>query len=504
MTEYSPGSLSEFASMAKGNQLLSVTREFLGDTLTPIVVYSTLVGDEEGFLLESVEQGEKLSRFSFVGRRPLGWITSKDSTVAVSGGILHEGSADQLLSVLESVLTRTNIAGGAEDSPLSAGLVGYIGYDVVREIEHLPNVPPDDLDFPDAELAMIGELVIFDHWKQRITLVSNVIIEGLEKLGELERVFEGAKASIDAMADELSHPHTLGLSPQVDLDSPALIPSRGTSPKDFYGAVEAAKEYIMAGDIFQVVLSQRFDFDLECSAFNLYRVLRQMNPSPYMYFVKTPSLTVVGSSPEALVHLKGSHVVTRPIAGTRRRGHTEEEDRRLAAELLEHPKEIAEHIMLVDLARNDLGRIAEFGTEKVDELMTLEYFSHVMHMTSQVSAEIKVGLGPLDVLRATLPAGTVSGAPKVRAMEIIDDLETSKRGLYAGVVGYFDFHGNLDLAIAIRTVVIGASGKAYLRAGGGVVADSDPELEDMECQNKAKVILAAAAAASKITGQSLV
>jgi anthranilate synthase component 1 len=264
-------------------------------------------------------------------------------------------------------------------------------------------------------------------------------------------------------------------------------------------AVDVAKEHILAGDIFQVVLAQRFDLDLGADPFDVYRVLRQVNPSPYMYFVRHPQITVVGSSPEPMVQLLDGRVVSRPIAGTRKRGGTEEEDRRLAAELSEHPKEIAEHVMLVDLARNDVGRVVQFGTERVDEFMTLERYSHVMHLTSQVSGALVEGKGPIDVLRATLPAGTVSGAPKVRAMEIIDDLEPTKRGPYAGVVGYLDFSGNLDTAIAIRTMFVGPDGRASVQAGAGIVADSDPAAEDEECRNKAAALLAAVPAARRMT-----
>jgi anthranilate synthase component 1 len=267
-----------------------------------------------------------------------------------------------------------------------------------------------------------------------------------------------------------------------------------------YGqAVEVAKEHILAGDIFQVVLAQRFELDLDADPFDVYRVLRQVNPSPYMYFFRHDAVTLVGSSPEPMVQLLDGRVISRPIAGTRRRGRTDEDDRRLAAELIEHPKEIAEHVMLVDLARNDVGRVVEFGTCQVDEMMTLERYSHVMHLTSQTSGRLRAGLGPIDVLRATLPAGTVSGAPKVRAMEIIDDLEPVKRGPYAGVVGYIDFSGNLDTAIAIRTMVVQPDGRASVEAGAGIVVDSVPEHEDLECRNKAQALLAAVPAARRMT-----
>jgi anthranilate synthase component I len=277
---------------------------------------------------------------------------------------------------------------------------------------------------------------------------------------------------------------------------------RSKMPDGMYQrAVDVAKEYILEGDIFQVVLAQRYDIELDADPFDVYRVLRQVNPSPYMYFLRHPEITIVGSSPEPMVQLLDRKIISRPIAGTRKRGTTDEHDRRLAAELVEHPKERAEHVMLVDLARNDVGRVAKFGTVHPDELMTLERYSHVMHLTSQVSGELAEGLGPIDVLRATLPAGTVSGAPKVRAMEIIDALEPVKRGPYAGVVGYLDFSGNIDTAIAIRTLVVGPDGRASVQAGAGVVADSVPEHEDLECHNKARALLAAVPGARRMTAQ---
>jgi anthranilate synthase component 1 len=275
------------------------------------------------------------------------------------------------------------------------------------------------------------------------------------------------------------------------------------APGTFVKAVEVAKEHILAGDIFQVVLSQRFDLDLRADPFDLYRVLRQVNPSPYMYFLRHPEISLVGSSPEKMVQLLDGRILSRPIAGTRRRGSSEADDRRLAAELREHPKEVAEHIMLVDLARNDVGRVADWGTVEVEELMVLERYSHVMHLTSQVAGRLREGLGPVDVLRATLPAGTMSGAPKVRAMEIIDDLEPTQRGAYAGLVGYLDFSGNVDTAIAIRTMVVAPDGRASVQAGAGIVADSDPEAEEKESRSKAAALLAAVPAARRMTAQRL-
>jgi anthranilate synthase component 1 len=304
---------------------------------------------------------------------------------------------------------------------------------------------------------------------------------------------------VDGLAADGARPVDEPIVEPPDADEPPADVSRTVSERSFADAIAVAKEYIVAGDIFQVVLSQRFDLQLGAEPFDAYRALRQVNPSPYMYFLRHPEVSVVGSSPEPMVQLLDGRVISRPIAGTRRRGRDDEHDRRMAGELCEDPKEIAEHIMLVDLARNDVGRVVEFGTEKVDELLTLEYYSHVMHLTSQVSGTLREGLGPVDVLRATLPAGTVSGAPKVRAMEIIDELEMTKRGPYAGVVGYLDFSGNVDTAIAIRTMFVGPDGRASVQAGAGIVADSDAALEDLECRNKAAALLACVPVARRLT-----
>ncbi|MGZ4706237.1 MAG: anthranilate synthase component I family protein, partial [Acidimicrobiales bacterium] len=338
-------------------------------------------------------------------------------------------------------------------------------------------------------------------FRQRVTLVANAWIPAGASPEDLDRVYDEAVARLDQLALD-------GASP---LDEPLVEPPASTdelpevtSPsgsETYRRGVEVAKEHILAGDAFQIVLSQRFDLQLDADPFDFYRVLRQVNPSPYMYFVRLPELTLVGCSPEPMVQLLEGRVISRPIAGTRRRGRTDEEDRRLGAELSEHPKEIAEHVMLIDLARNDVGRVVRFGTEQVDEMMTLERYSHVMHLTSQVSGELAEGRTPIDVLRATLPAGTVSGAPKVRAMEIIDELEPVKRGPYAGVVGYIDFSGNIDTAIAIRTMVVRPDGRASVQAGAGVVADSVPEHEDLECHNKARALLAAVPGARLMTAQ---
>ncbi|MEJ7583800.1 MAG: chorismate-binding protein, partial [Acidimicrobiales bacterium] len=372
-------------------------------------------------------------------------------------------------------------------------------YDVVREIERLPDVPPDDLDLPDAVVSIIGELAAFDHWRQRVVLLANAWIPPDASEADLDRTYDEAVARLEQLTVDGAQPLDEPLLDPPDPDEPLPDVTSTMGGGLYEAAVEVAREHIFAGDIFQVVLAQRFDFELGADPYDVYRVLRQINPSPYMYFVRQPEVTLVGSSPEPMVQLLDGRVISRPIAGTRYRGVTAEEDRRLGAELLEHPKEIAEHVMLVDLARNDVGRVVRFGTERVDEMMTLERYSHVMHLTSQVSGDLLEGRTPIDVLRATLPAGTVSGAPKVRAMEIIDELEPTKRGPYAGVVGYLDFSGNIDTAIAIRTMVCLPDGRASVQAGAGIVADSVPAHEDLECHNKARALLAAVPGARRMT-----
>jgi anthranilate synthase component 1 len=471
----------------------------VADLITPVAAFARLVGDRPGFLLESVEH-ERWSRFSFVGRNPLATLTCRGAAVSVVGEVGAGVPADRgMLAAVEALLDVYRSPSLDALPPLHGGLVGYLGYDVVREIERLTDVPPDDQGHPDAVLSIIGELAAFDHWRQRVTLIANVVVAGDMTEAELDAAYDEATERVDGLARDGARPLDEPVVEPPDPDEPLPEVTRTVAATRFADAVRAAQEYIAAGDIFQVVLAQRFDVALDADPFDFYRALRQVNPSPYMYFIRGDELTVVGSSPEPMVQLLDRRVVSRPIAGTRRRGRSDEDDRRMAGELQEDPKERAEHIMLVDLARNDVGRVVEFGTESVDELLTLEYYSHVMHLTSQVSGTLRDELGPVDVLRATLPAGTVSGAPKVRAMEIIDELEPTKRGAYAGVVGYLDFSGNLDTAIAIRTMLVSPDGRASVQAGAGIVADSDPELEDLECRNKAAALLAAIPAARRMT-----
>jgi anthranilate synthase component 1 len=497
-------SLDEFVAHAREHSIVPVWTEVLGDLETPVAAFAKLVGDEPGFLLESVEHGERWSRFSFVGRDPSATLLLRDGTLTVSGDLPPGIPTDRgMLAAIEALLAVYTSPAFDDLPPLHGGIMGYLGYDVIREVEHLPDVPPDDHGLPDAVMSVIGSLAAFDHWRQRVYLIESVPTHGLnddELVSAYEAAGERVLASVDRLAQPL--PYAPVEPPTRDDELPAL---RSSMPDGLYQqAVEVAKEYILDGDIFQVVLAQRYDLELGADPYDVYRVLRQVNPSPYMYFLRDPEVTIVGSSPEPMVQLLDRKVISRPIAGTRKRGVNDEHDRKLAAELQEHPKERAEHVMLVDLARNDVGRVAKFGSVHPDELMTLERYSHVMHLTSQVSGDLRDELGPIDVLRATLPAGTVSGAPKVRAMEIIDELEPVKRGPYAGVVGYVDWSGNLDTAIAIRTMFIrppDAEGRviASLQAGAGIVADSVPDDEDLECRNKAAGLLAAIPAARRMT-----
>ena len=505
-----PG-FQRFAALAGDYSVVPVSEELLADALTPVGAFRSIVGEADGFLLESVEHDERWGRYSFLGRAPRATFAARGQILEVLAGELPVGvTLDRgVLVALGELLERYRSPASQDLPPLHGGLVGYLGYDVVREVERLGTAPKDDLGLPDAVMSVIGELVAFDHWTSRIVLVDNVIVPEQATAGPgggaLLEAYEDSVARLARLRRDLERPVSERLSTpplRGERLGEEMVHRVVTSP-GYERAVLAAKDYIRAGDAFQIVLSQRFDLDLGVEPFDVYRVLRQVNPSPYMFYLRQGGVSLIGASPEPLVQLLGGRVTSRPIAGTRPRGATDEEDRTLGAELIEHPKERAEHLMLVDLARNDVGRVVRFGTERVEEFMTLERYSHVMHLTSQVSGDLVDGKGPIDVLRATLPAGTVSGAPKVRAMQIIDELEPTKRGPYAGVVGYLDFSGNLDMAIAIRTLVVGPDGRASVQAGAGIVADSDPAAEDAECQAKAQAILSAVAGARRIAEERL-
>jgi len=482
-------SREEFFSLAKQYQAVPLTRELLADMTTPVGTFLRCVSSEQGFILESVEDDDKWSRFSFVGRKAHAVLKSYGKRVEIDGELPIEGIPinQGILSALDFLLSKFSGPTLENLPPLTSGLVGYFGYDVVLEIEDLPFENKDNSDTPDSIISVIGEMAVFDHWTQRVTLISVALLPESPSDDQIEAAYADALERLDDLTSAGANPIN---EPLVDTPVLGELPeiTTGLSKDQFVAAVESAKDFISAGHIFQVVLSNKFSFEIDADPLDVYRVLRQINPSPYMFFLQNEDVSIVGCSPEPLVKVNGSKVVSRPIAGTRPRGKNSEEDSVLAASLIEDPKEVAEHVMLVDLARNDLGRVVEYGSLEIEEMMTLEKYSHVMHLTSQVSGVKAANKSLVDVLKATIPAGTVSGAPKVKAMQIIDDLEPTKRGPYAGLVGYIDFSGNLDSAITIRTMVFAGS-SASVQAGAGIVADSDPESEYEECFNKAKALL---------------
>ncbi|CAN5482377.1 anthranilate synthase component I [soil metagenome] len=487
----------EFVALAGDFAVVPVWREVLADLLTPLAVYDRLRRDGgPTFLLESVERGERWGRYSFIGLRPFCRLTARGGAVAVEGdlspavaravaGPARSGDPLATVEALVAALRAPHLAGLP---PLFAGAVGYLGYDVVRWIERIPDSGADDLGMDDVRLLFPGQLIAFDHLRQRLAVVSNVLVGD-----DPGAQYDGAVAASEALVERLGHPLTARPIPPplaaVVEDATANMP-RAT----YLAAVERAKEHIRAGDVFQVVPSQRFSLATDVDPFAVHRVLRIINPSPYMYVFDWGDLQVVGSSPEALVTVQAGRASIWPIAGSRPRGATQADDDALEASLLADEKERAEHVMLVDLARNDLGRVCELGTVAVSDFMSVVRFSHVMHLLSRVSGRLRTGVGPVDVLRAAFPAGTLSGAPKVRAMEIIDELEPTRRGLYGGGIGYVDLAGNLDLCIAIRTLVF-RDGWAHVQAGAGVVADSVPEREHDETVAKSMALLAAVRAA---------
>jgi anthranilate synthase component I len=499
MSASSPGglrpSLEEFVLLAKEYSVVPVWRELLGDLETPVSAFRKLGGAEGSVLLESVEHGERWGRFSFIGTDPFATFQARDGRVTWTGDPPEGLPSGPPMTVLRAALERLRSPAIPELAPLHAGAVGYLAYDVVRELERLPDQTEDDLQLPDALLILPRSVVVFDHLGQRIALVANVLVN---QDTDLDRAYRAAAGRLDALAERLA---VAAPSPPTPLPAagPAAKATSDLEPGRYQRMVETAKEHIRAGDIFQVVPSQRFSVRTSADPFDVYRVLRVVNPSPYMYFLRLPGVTLAGSSPEVLVTVQGRAATMRPIAGTRPRGADQASDLSLERELKDDEKERAEHVMLVDLARNDLGRVCRPGTVKVDDFMRVERYSHVMHLVSDVTGELADGVTSFDVLAASFPAGTVSGSPKVRAMEIIDDLERHRRGPYAGCVGYFDFSGNLDTCITIRTCVF-VDDVAYCQAGAGVVADSVPEREERETEAKARALLAAVAAAEALPG----
>ncbi len=480
-------SAEEFAGLDQ--PLVPVVRRLLADGETAVGVYRKLAGNRAGtFLLESAEQGKQWSRWSFVGVRCAAVLTERDGVALWLGDGLPTTSADPLEALREAdALLRSPAAPGLP--PFTGGLVGYLAYDVVRRLERLPVTSPDELGMPELTMLLATDLAVLDHSDASIWLIANVVRGGS---------YEDAVSRLDAMAADLGKPGEPSVSTFEFVDP--VVVSR-TPREDYLAGVEAVKEHIRAGDAFQVVLSQRFSMDTDADALDVYRVLRATNPSPYMYLLRFAGrespYDVVGSSPEALVTVQGGEAVLHPIAGTKPRGATPEEDVALATELLADPKERSEHVMLVDLGRNDLGRVCSPGTVEVVDFMTIERYSHVMHIVSTVVGQLAPGRSAFDVLTATFPAGTLSGAPKPRAMEIIESLEPIRRNLYGGCVGYLGASGDMDMAIAIRTAVL-HGGRAVVQAGGGLVADSDPQAELEECQNKAAAVLRAIAAAATL------
>ena len=481
-------SLAEFTELARTRRVISVHARLLADDLTPIAVYQSLCGAREGtFLFESAEAGI-WSRYSFVGVRSAATLTAADGRAVWLGRELTglDGDADPL-EVLRRTLHELATPAAPGLPPFHAGMVGYLGYDVVRRLERLPDTTVDDLQLPELVMMLASEVAVLDHHTGELWLIANAInYDGTDE--GVVRAYHGAVAAVEAMAGQLAKPRsTLAVQ-----EGPAVVPEirRQRTSAEYMELVEAAKEEIRAGEAFQIVVSQRFDIPTDSDALNVYRALRLTNPSPYLYLLRLPGFAVVGSSPEALVTVNDGLATTRPIAGSRPRGATVEADRRLAEELLADPKERAEHLMLVDLGRNDLGRICEPGSVTVHEFMHVRRYSHIMHLEAAVSGRVDARHTALDAVLACFPAGTLSGAPKVRAMQIIDDLEATRRGLYGGVVGYFDFAGNADVAIAIRTAVL-RDGVAHVQAGAGIVADSDPATEDAECQHKARAVVTA-------------
>ncbi|HET6465968.1 MAG TPA: anthranilate synthase component I [Nitrospiria bacterium] len=488
-------SLEEFIRKSRQGNLIPVYREILADLETPVSAFLKIRDEHYGYLLESVEGGEKWARYSFLGSRPA--LVIKGSLEELS--LIRPKRVDRVPVKKDPLETLKEIM--ADYRPVEVegvprffgGAVGYLGYDMIRSIERLPDLHHDRLDLPVMYLMVTDTLLIFDNVAQTIKVVSNVHLTGRGRQGSdaARRAYREAVDKIETIIARLKKTNRIRKDRRRHpWKRSELKITSNMSPAAFQKMIRQAKEYIRSGDIFQVVLSQRFETVVRSAAFDIYRALRVINPSPYMYYLQLDGLELVGSSPEVLVRCEDGKIELRPIAGTRPRGRNEEEDQRLERELLSDQKERAEHIMLVDLGRNDVGRVSEVGKVKVEKLMAVERYSHVMHLVSQIEGRLRKDKDIYDVMRASFPAGTVSGAPKIRAMEIIEEAEPTGRGPYAGAVGYFSFSGNMDTCINIRTIVI-KDGRAYIQAGAGIVADSDPQREYQETVNKAKAMLAA-------------
>lgn len=492
--------LEDFRTLARTHRVIPVVRRLLADGLTPVGLYRALAREEQGtFLLESAEHGRSWSRWSFVGASSSAWLTERDGKAVWEGkfpvSVPTEGTP---LEVLRETVERLHSDRIEGLPPLTGGMVGFISYDAVRRLERLPSLNPDELGIPELSMLLATDLAALDHSDGSVWLIANAVNwDGSDE--RVDEAYADCVARLDAMASKLAA-GVPSPTARIDVNAQATY-SRRSSSEEYQGAVEVAKEQIRAGEAFQIVVSQRFERETAASALDIYRVLRATNPSPYMYLLRLNGVDVVGSSPEALVTVNQGVAVMHPIAGTMPRSADPEEDHRLAEKLLGDEKERAEHLMLVDLGRNDLGRVCAPGTVEVVDFMRVERYSHVMHLVSDVVGRLGEGKTAFDALAATFPAGTLSGAPKPRAMEIIEEVEPARRGLYGGVVGYLDFAGDSDTAIAIRTAVL-TNGKAYVQAGAGIVADSNPELEDQESQNKAMAVLRAIAIAETMGSPS--
>ncbi len=492
--------LEDFREEAKSGNTIPVYRSIMADMETPVSAFYKLMPDNYAFLLESVEGGENIARYSFLGSQPSVLFHSKGHQVTIEylekGETVVEEYEDPLRALEELMQTYQPV--DSEELPkFHGGAVGYMSYDMVRFVEELPDDTEDELQLPDCFFMIAETLLIFDHVNHQIKVVANAHIDG-----NVDAAYADALAKIEALVEKLTvsiseaHLRRNSSEYQEQYDEIISAPQSNFTKSDYEAAVRRAKEYIAAGDIIQVVPSQRFSCPVSVDSFEIYRALRVINPSPYMYYLKFEGFDIVGASPEMMVRVEDGIVQTVPIAGTRPRGTTPEEDLELEQTLLSDPKERAEHVMLVDLGRNDLGRVCEYNTVEVTDLMIVERFSHVMHIVSHVIGRLREDFTAFDVLRSCLPAGTLSGAPKIRAMEIIDELESTRRATYGGAVGYFSFSGSADTAITIRTAVIKDS-TAYVQAGGGVVADSVPETEYYETVSKARAMLSAIALAEQ-------
>lgn len=479
----------KFSELADAYDAIPVSRRLLADSLTPVSAFKKIDNGGTACLFESVVGGENVGRYSFLAFDPQVLVSSSANQVTITEG--GKSETFESANPLEEIRTRIKqykVATFPDMPPFTGGAVGYAGYDVVRYVENLPNAPEDDRELPDMSFAFYDRMLVFDHITKTITVVA---LAWTKKHDSLDEAYKDANGRINQMIDLLNQPTVDLMCLDADLPTGEILQYQSNfTQEQFEQAVLDCIEYIKAGDIFQVVLSQRLEVEISCDPFEIYRSLRVMNPSPFMFYVRTDHTTLVGSSPEIMCRVVNNEMTVRPLAGTRKRGSTPKEDLALEQELLSDEKERAEHVMLVDLGRNDVGRVAKYGSIELPDVMVVERYSHVMHISSTVTGQLQEDCDSFDALMASLPAGTVSGAPKVRAMEIIDEFEPHRRGPYAGAVGYIDYSNNMDTCIALRTMVI-KDNKAYVQAGAGIVADSNPTSEYEETLNKARGLLRA-------------